>query len=297
MQPIASAIIVTYQSRSTIEATLNALQALLTEGELEVIVVDNTSTDGTPAFIKENFPSVHLIESDRNLGFGNACNLAAKEAASPYLVFINPDAVLKKDALEHLVRFMDERPRVGICAPAILHQHAGGLETPQNIIRKALHLPSDKSRREMTLGAEPFETDWLCGAVYLIRTSLFQELGGFDPRFFMYFEETDLCLRASQAGFEIWAVQSAVAEHEGGVSAKQTKMATQWGAVSKYFFESRYYYLCKHHGRVAASTAETIDLLPVVARAIANKLGLRKDGISTLKSRLAGGYLKQPEES
>lgn len=294
--PRATIIIVTYQSRESIGETLAPLTHATATGQIESIVVDNRSPDGSARWIAEHHPEVHLIESEVNLGFGNACNLGAEHAKSPYLVFLNPDAVLQTSELDKLVEFMEENPSVGICGPAIEGHHAGGLQTASTIVRNALRVGSNVDRRPLHPGDKPFSTDWLCGAVFLIRTSVFRDLSGFDPRFFMYFEETDLCLRTLQAGHEIWAVPTAVAKHEGGVSARKTNMTTQWGTVSKYYFESRFYYLIKHHGVVTAAVTEIIDILPPLARATASRLRLREVKPSGLTSRLAGGFLRLPKK-
>ena len=101
--------------------------------------------------------------------------------------------------------------------------------------------------------------EWVCGAVLLMRTELAQRLRGFDPRFFLYFEEMDLCKRAILEGFEVWALGEAQAEHEFASSSRQTGRKLYDGCIAKHYFESRFYYLGKHHGQGKAILAEALD--------------------------------------
>ncbi len=295
-KPKVSFVIVSYRSRQTIDAALAVLHESCRSRAVECIVVENASGDETPEHVRRNYPYVTMIESPKNLGFGRACNLGAEHASGAYIVFLNPDAVLQIDELEKLVEFMDDRPTVGICAPAIAGHVAGGLPTPGSQIRAAFRLGSAYStpRRELIWGSAPFATDWLCGAVFLVRTSVFRDLGGFDPRFFMYFEETDLCVRTRAMGKEIWAVTTARAEHTGGMSSKNSDLTTQSGNVTKYYLESRFYYLRKHHGFLAAALAETADIAPYLAKELTVRLGLGIVESSGLKQRLLGGFLRAP---
>lgn len=106
----------------------------------------------------------------------------------------------------------------------------------------------------------------------LIRQPLFRQLGGFDPRFFLYFEETDLCRRASALGAEIWAVGEAVIEHVGGASAKTTGETLHSACISEHFYRSRFYYLVKHFGWVRAIASESADAALQRARGLRNRL-------------------------
>ncbi len=296
VSPIATVVIVTYRSLKTVGATLSPLAEHVESGEIECVVVDNASGDGASQWIEENFPQVTVIQSEKNIGFGRACNLGAEHASSPYIVFINPDAVFQPSELRKLVGFMDEHPRAAIGAPSILHHRAGGLPDPRAMVLSTLRLAQIPEKRPLVYGEEPFLTDWLCGAVFLIRTSVFRDLSGFDPRFFMYFEETDLCMRTLRAGFEIWAVTTTQAEHSGGVSAKNSGLSTQGGNVSKYYFSSRYYYLKKYHGLFGASCAEIADILPVAFRELAVRTRLRDGDKGGLAYRLKNGFLRLPSK-
>jgi GT2 family glycosyltransferase len=293
-----TAVIVTYRSRSTVGATLRAAQEAHEAGLLDCIVVDNASDDGTAELVASEHPWVTLIESPRNLGFARACNLGVREVRSRYVLFLNPDAVLPLDALGRMVRLLETRPRAGIVAPAIREpdsqlQEAGGLPTPLGMVLQALGAPNVYPERRPIVPGEPaFQTDWLCGAILLVRRILLERIGGFDPRFFLYFEETDLCKRALERGWEIWAVGRAVAEHVNAVSAETTRALMFDGCIAEHYFRSRYYYMVKHYGWFRATGAELGELGAMAARDMARRLLFRPRGAPGV--RLLSPILSRP---
>lgn len=297
-EPRTTAVIVTYKSRRIVPHTLEAARRAHEAGLLECVVVDNASGDGTAEFVEKEHPWVTVVASGANLGFGRGCNLGFKHVTTPYVLLINPDAVLEADGLAHLVQFADEHPRAGIMGPAIVDpdgsfEPARKLPTPWSIISSAARLPGRQPRlRPIAPGEQPRRVEWLCGAALLIRRTMLEELGGFDPRFFLYFEETDLCFRAQRAGFEIWAVGTATARHVGGATASGTGAALYHGSIADHYFRSRYYYLVKHHGWMAASAAEVVEWLLMSGRALGRML-LKRDK-NDLITRLRAPILQMP---
>lgn len=263
--PAVSIIIVTYHSRAVIGQALEAIGPSVDDGVAECIVVDNASPDGTADYIESEYPWVHLVRSPGNLGYGRGCNLGFEHADSPFVFVLNPDTAIEARALKILLEFADEHPRCGIAGPAIREsgahlQAAGLMTTPMTTLRSAFGSKRVfRDRRVIEPGAEPFRTSWVCGAAMLIRSSLFRHLGGFDPRFFLYFEETDLCRRAHAAGFEIWAVGEALISHVGGASAEASRKSERGACIVEYFYPSRYYYLCKHYGTPLAALTEALE--------------------------------------
>jgi hypothetical protein len=262
-RPAITAVIVTYNSREHINDALEILRVAYEAGDLECVVVDNASSDETADFISANHSWVTLLRSSRNLGFGRGCNLGFQQVDSPYVLILNPDAVVDLHTLKALLGFMESHDKAGIVAPAIIEaeesiQSAGLMTTPSSLLRSALGLNNAMpQQRRIVPGDSPFQTPWVCGAVMLIRSDLFRCLGGFDPRFFLYFEETDLCRRATQEGMEIWAVGQAVARHVGGASAKSTGQSIENSCIVEHFYRSRFYYLVKHFGWLPAVGTET----------------------------------------
>ncbi|ADH86457.1 glycosyltransferase family 2 protein [Desulfurivibrio alkaliphilus] len=259
-----TAVIVTYNSRGHIHSALEALREAHEAGELACVVVDNVSSDGTADFIAAAHPWVELVRSERNLGFGRGCNLGFQRVRTPYVLIHNPDAVLDHQALRTLLEFMASCPAAGIVAPAIIEgesslQEAGMMTTPGSLVRSALGIGNAlPQKRPIVPGSTPFRTPWVCGAMMLIDADLFRRLQGFDPRFFLYFEETDLCRRATKVGSEIWAVGRAVAHHLGGACAKSTGQGLEATCIAEHFYRSRFYYLVKHFGWLPAVGTETL---------------------------------------
>jgi hypothetical protein len=274
--PGVTALVVTYSSRDTVGAALAALRPARARGWLRVVVVDNASADGTADVVEREHPWAGLVRSPRNLGYGRGCNLGFSRVETPYVLVMNPDVVLEPEAVRAMALFLEERPRAGIVAPSTRlpdggFQRIGGRSTPWRHILFALGLRD--ARSELRPGDPPRRTDWLCGAVFLIRSGLFRSLGGFDPRYFLYFEETDLFLRAEKAGWQLWALGSAVASHAPGSSARKVDPALKGGdCLPLHFFPSRFYYWRKHFGLGPALAAETVDLGTKAARDLGRRL-------------------------
>ncbi len=294
-----TAVVVTYQSRATIGKALRAARESHERGALQVVVVDNGSSDGTADLVRREYPWVKVVESGGNIGFARGCNLGFQHVNTPFMLLLNPDAVLSHQALSTMVAFMEAHPQAGIVGPAIRGsngglQQAGLMPTAWGLVRAAAGRGSaHANKRRIIPGERPFQTDWLCGAVLLIRTNLFAELGGFDSRFFLYFEETDLCRRARQCGIELWAVGDAVAEHVVSASVNLVRAPMIGNCIAEHFFRSRFYYLTKHYGRPVAVWVELSELALLVARSVANRC-IRRPGHDMCRLRLAGPILRLP---
>jgi N-acetylglucosaminyl-diphospho-decaprenol L-rhamnosyltransferase len=260
-----TAVIVTYQSELTLEATLARVRECHDAGLLDCVVVDNASRDGTVAILNRHSDWLKVILSNDNNGFGYGCNQGLREVDSEYVLFLNPDASIDPQCLRDMTVFMDQHGQVGACGPATIvgdptkgtfYQACGRRTLPADLIRSttALLAPTDLNY-PIVPGSEPFRTGWVCGSVLMLRTELMKRLGGFDPRFFLYWEEVDVCKRVEDSGSEVWAVPTAVASHVGGVSSNQDENRIE-GCIAKHYFQSRRYYLIKHHGWLAATLTE-----------------------------------------
>lgn len=292
-----TAVVVTFNSETTIADTLKTAERCHHAGLLDCVVVDNDSRDGTVAYVESRHPWVTLVRSPENLGFGRGCNLGFEQVATPYALFLNPDAAVEPGDLRTLLAFMESNPRAGIVAPSArspegaLHHHRE-LPTPWKLVRSALPGPLQRSYgHPLVPGREPFRVEWVPGAIVLFRSEIFRTLGGFDPRFFLYFEETDLFRRARDRGIEVWAVSQAVARHLG------RRVDSENGGwhedIAQHFFQSRLYYLVKHHGALAAYSAELAELALLASRAAVSRLLLRRGG--QLGRRLKGPVFQLPK--
>lgn len=297
-QAPATAVIVTYNSAAQIDECLRAVRRSHDAGLLNCVVVDNASRDATPRILSQHESWATVIRSPENLGFGRGCNLGFAAVASPYVLFLNPDAVLEQAGTARLIEFLDANARAGIVAPAILesdggYQTTGPFPTPGRILRTASPgLGRRHADRAIVPGEAPARTEWVCGAALMIRSELFKALGGFDPRFFLYFEETDLCRRAAAAGSEIWTVGEATAHHVGGASAVQEVKESFSGCIPRYYFASRYYYLRKHFGLPAAVGTEILEWVLLALSAGTARLRGRTD--RRFAVRLRGPMLRMP---
>jgi len=300
-RPVTS-VTVTYHSARTIGRTLAAARRCHDAHLLDVVVVDNNSADATREILSREAHWARLMLSERNNGFARGCNLGFRQVTSPYTIFINPDAVLEPDALRAMLQFMEQHPKAGIVGPATLcgdddahavPQHAGRYATPWTVLRNELPLLSPPSISWAVVpGGLPARADWVCGAVLMIRTDLLRRLGGFDPRFFLYWEEIDLCKRVEQAGFETWTLGAALARHVVGASSSAANPRVGM-SIAKHYFQSRYYYMAKHHGRLAATAAELGEFALLGLRSLAD--WARGRGLERLRPRRQATLLSTPE--
>jgi len=302
-EPRATAVVVTYQSARTIGQAMSAAQRSRDRNLLDCIVVDNGSKDATAAILARDFAWARVMLTGANNGFGRGCNIGLAQVTTPYTIFINPDAVVDPEAIETMLAFLEQHPRAGIVGPAIIEGEIGGAHslqetgermTPAAQVRAALPFMRPRSKtRPIEPGSAPERTGWVCGAVLMVRTDLMKRLGGFDPRFFLYWEETDVCKRAEDLGFEVWALGTAVAHHVGGASSSPADGTRIGGCIAKHYFESRYYYMRKHHGWLAAAGAEALEFALLSVRTLADLA--RGRGAAWLRSRLQTPLFSQPD--
>ena len=182
------------------------------ETSFEVIVIDNASCDDTlQSFGRDG---VLVVESKENLGFGRACNLAFSQSRGDFVLCLNPDAELVDDcALREICQKMEQNPQWGLAGTKVI-SHAGQLESPP-----ALEYPGQKHVRR-NFSKLPGDIAWVIGASMVVRSDVYQQLGGFDPDYFLYSEETDLCLRTRELGYEIGWMEDVVVRHIGGESER-----------------------------------------------------------------------------
>lgn len=267
-QPDVSFIIVTFNNAGTIVPCLSSIVANTTM-EYEILVVDN-SPDNETALAVERFsrsqeePAVTFIKSSENLGFGRACNVGASRASGKFLFFLNPDARLENDASALLTDCFRRYPAAKAAGPAIS-------DTAGRITRTCRNLPTlsrivlDATGLDQLFGAYKLprfqhhgarKVEQIIGAAIQVRRADYHDLGGMDQRFFMYFEEVDLCKRLSEAGGEIWFWPEARVRHVAGVSAEAEPVRAQMIYMLR---ESRRKYFEKHRGPASARWLELIN--------------------------------------
>ena len=225
-----SIIFVSWNCWAYLEDCLKTLLSQTSRCTTRIVVVDNGSTDGTPALLKARYPSVTVVENRENLGFAAANNQAMRIVRSRYVLLLNPDTVVKPGALDALVEFMDANPDAWVVGPMMMNADGTlqrtGVRFPNNwnIFSEALFLdrlvPSSRVfGRHKELYADPEaarQVDYVQGACLMVRSKVTEDLGGMDEQFFMYFEETDWCYRMKMAGGQVWYCPSAKVIHFGG---------------------------------------------------------------------------------
>lgn len=234
-EPKVSIIVVSYNTR---EMTLECLRSVQAESRLpyELIVVDNTSTDGSAEAIAEEFPDITLLAENENHGFAKANNIAAARAQGEYVLLLNPDTVVLDKAIDKLVAFAEDRPDARVWGGRTLYGDRSLNPTScwrrmslWNISCRTFGLtgifPNSPAFNSEAYGGWDRSTerlvDIVTGCFLLIRREDWQALGGFDLTFFMYGEEADLCLRATQTlGASPRMTPDAVIVHYGGASEK-----------------------------------------------------------------------------
>ena len=248
--PVVSIIVVSY---NTCDMTLACLQSVMDQAKsitYEVIVIDNQSTDQSYPAIKEAFPEMRVMQSDSNIGFAAANNVAAQYARGEYLLLLNPDTVVLDHAVDALVSFAKRRPKAMIWGGKTLF--GDGNLNPKNCYRKksiwnlfcrgcglAALFPGSSVFHSEGYGGWQRDSerrvDIVVGCFFLLKTTFWHELKGFDPEFFMYCEEADLCLRAAKAGAQPMVTPDAAIIHYGGQSetVREDKMVRLLASSTK----------------------------------------------------------------
>jgi hypothetical protein len=294
-----TAVIVTYRSMRTIPHTLRTLHGCHQAGLLDCVVVDNDSNDGTADWVEREHPWVTVVRAGANLGFGRGNNLGLTRTRSPFVLFLNPDAAIDAPDLRTLLEFFEAHPQAGILGPAI--NNSGSFDQPAlpfptlgSTLRESLPGFGPQIGAVLDPSDPPRKVDWICGAILLARRAVVDRLQGFDPRFFLYFEETDLCYRARQAGYETWAVPTAVGEHVPGTSAKSTDKRLFRGCIAEHYFRSRFYFNVKHYGRLGATVVEALELVLTALR-LPLRMVLGRD-TTEFKIRLRAPFFRMPDK-
>jgi N-acetylglucosaminyl-diphospho-decaprenol L-rhamnosyltransferase len=224
-----------------------------------IVVVDNASCDGSAALVRERFPNATVVENQENAGFGAACNQGLALAREAVL-FLNPDTEMGEESLLRLLLRLEQTPAAALVGPRLVYPDS----RPQPSRRRFPTLPALllestplewrwphwPALRRYRLVGEPEAAgpvDWLSGACLLGRTTALRSVGGFDPLFFMYFEEVDLSRRLAARGWETWFEPAAEVTHAHSQSADQ-----DLAGKDRMYFRSKRSYVERYFGRTTA---------------------------------------------
>ncbi|WP_263383696.1 glycosyltransferase family 2 protein [Granulicella arctica] len=231
---VLSIIIINWNSCKYLRSCLNSIRSTTSDLIYEVVVVDNASFDGCAAMLASEFPETILIQSEQNLGFAKANNLAVSKSSGRNLLFLNPDTVVMGSAINNLVMVLENSPEIGMVGPRILNSDLS-LQTTcimpvPTILNQFLNI--DVLRKFYTwrrLGSRfaqgngPISVAAISGACMMVKRTAMEEIDHFCEDYFMYVEDIDLCVRVRQAGWKVHHIRSAEIIHfGGGSSALQT---------------------------------------------------------------------------
>jgi GT2 family glycosyltransferase len=268
-------VIVSYNSRATLRRCVAPLAG---REEVHTIVVDNDSRDDCLDTIADL--DVELLPQADNRGFAYGCNVGLRAGRGEAVLLLNPDAALDEPALRRLCAVLESDPRAGAVAPQI-RESDGALDhslrrfpRARSSVARALFLHrlfpraawSDEVIRNPRAYATPWSPEWVSGACILLRRSVLEALGGLDEGFFLYSEDTDLCRRVRDAGWDIRYEPSALAVHAGGASAPRASLLPVLAA-------SRLRYARKHGGRPAELLERGASALEAMLRSVVSRGG------------------------
>ena len=284
----ASIIIISFNTKMILKECLESVIRESVNLRVEIFVVDNHSADGSAEMVEQEFPDVRLIRSDVNLGFGAANNVALEQARGRYFVLLNSDAFFQPSALELAIQHMDATVDCGLGGGLLVGRDGSWQPSARSfhsllgdfLVLTGLAAKFPKSKffggfdRTWADVKEPASVDWVPGAFSIIRPRALVKSGIFDPAFFLYYEEVDLCVRIKQAGYSIWYWPDIVVVHIGGESSRQLKtleFSSQAAQVVMWRMRSTLLYYRKHHG-VQAYFAKALENTLARATVLRNKL-------------------------
>lgn len=236
--------------------SIEAAQARHPSPSLEVIVVDSASEDDTVARVRQRFPQVRLLPQKENIGFTRGNNLGLAQAQGRALFLLNPDTLIIGDAIGLMLAYLDAHPQVGIVGPHTLNNDGSTQPTRRRFPTRRIAffestwLQGLAPRRwldDYTLAQAndraTLDVDWVQGSALMLRRAVYEQIGGLDEAYVMYYEELDFCKRAKDAGWQVAYVGQAQIVHHGGASSEQS---VAWKHI--HFQRSKLRYFRKVYG-------------------------------------------------
>lgn len=266
--PDVSIVIVSWNVRELLRACLQAIVRGRGALDVEVIVVDSGSADGSVAMVEKEFPWVRLVACEENVGFPRGNNLGIARAGGRHVLLLNPDTEVRKDALETMVCYLDKHAGAGVVGPQLLNPSGTVQSSRRRFPTLVTALFESTWLQSVAPGGvldhyymldqsedEAGDVDWLTGACLMVRRRVIDEVGGLDEAYFMYSEELDWCRRIKEAGWRIVYLPAAQVVHHAGKSSEQAVTARHVN-----FQRAKLRYFRKYHGRAAAVVLRTFLL-------------------------------------
>lgn len=278
--PEVSIILVNWNANRFLVNCIRSLLNDATSPEIEIILVDNGSTDGGPEAVEALFPSVTVIRNGKNLGFAKANNVGIRASSGRYVCLVNTDVEVKEGCLRDLVAYMDAEPKIGVAGPQLLNADStiqmtcGRYPTRRSLLIDALALqpifPNAASKMFWEWGHDDTRrVPMVCGAFFMVRREAMDQVGLLDEGFFFYGEECDWCKRFWEAGWEVGFYTGAQAYHFQAGSSTMSPIRFE-----VEFERSRLYYWRKHYGLLGRAYSFTVIMLHHSLRFIGRSVGL-----------------------
>lgn len=260
-----SVIIVYFNTPSEILKALSSIKNAMGNYVYEIVIVNNYSSKPLPKQIK-SFSGVRIINNEQNMGYGKALNQGAKAVKGKYLVLSNSDIIFLSNSIAKMIKKLENNPSIGIIGPQFLdlEQRVQMVGSDMPFLPQAIFafsffnkfFPNNPFSKKYYLSDFDRNTEKeipaLCGACLVIKKSMFERIKGFDERFFMYFEEADICYRVKMRGYKPLYYPTARVIHLIGKSSSDKK----W--IQRTFEQSRYKFLKKYHNIILATFGEGV---------------------------------------
>lgn len=295
LSPEVSIVIINWNTRDLLLHCIKCIYETRGALDLEVIVVDNASSDDSLVVLRKHFPCVYIIANERNVGFARANNQGVSASRAPYVLLLNSDAFLMPGALQVMLDLLMREPRAALIGAQLLNTdgsfQASHTRFP-NQWREFLILSGIgralKGRWYPSHGDESDKgaqvVDYVEGACMLVRRDTYLQVGGLDEAFFMYAEEVDLCYRLRQLSWQVWYQPTAQVIHLGGGSSMHRRTQREID-----LYRSRIHFFRKHYGRTAAVLLKSQIIAATAVKAIVHgalsRLGGERWGRRTVPIR------------
>ena len=293
--------IVSWNTQDLLRKCLLSIQehcAHLAPGDLEVVVVDNASSDGSAEMVRAEFPSAILIRNKDNAGFARASNQAIRSTHGEYVVLLNPDAEIGRRSMDILVDFMALEPAAGAAGPRLLNSD-GSLQVScypaPTLLRefwRLFHLDSLRPIGSYRMSEWNLQAaravDVLKGACVMLRREVLEQCGLLDEDYFIYSEDQDLCRKVRGNGWKVYWVPQATVVHHGGMSTGQVE-----AEMFLRLYQGNIAYFRKHEGSVCAYIYKLILLAASLVRQLMGPLALLKSSATRERDREVARHYRQ----
>lgn len=287
-------LLVSFNSAHLLPRLRSALAVAAQTVKLRLLVVDNASCDGSADILERDFPCDVLIRNDVNVGFGRANNQLLPHVRSDPVLLLNTDAFVAPETVRTSIDYLASHPRCGVLgvrltdSDGFLQPSRRSFPTPLTTFLRRTGLeslvPVAGARHDIEQDhASVADCDWVPGCYYLVRRAVLDEVGLFDPRFFLYFEEVDHCRRVRNAGWSVGYLPATSVVHVGGESAKSVASLTRDRQISELQLESELLYMRKHFG--TGGLFAHLFLTVCGDAILASKDILKRRGLATARSR------------